>query len=338
MAFKREVPDRPDNSQWSIEAWPEHFWTKRTPQVRLVDGLVASVFDPKLYSPGFIARLLAETRWVPNSELPKIAPGQSRVIGLDRQPCPLCRGIERTSVRYTGGDTGIVVTASSQCECRRWRLFYPAWAKVPARYQSVSWAGLAPVERPEMPLSLARQQTIIDGVKAHANDSFLFWGAAGSGKTHISYALHRQALESWSKQATEDERPKFNPCPVLRAQVTILLDQLHALKTFNRKRDDEARPDPPITDAKIKQIAEAKGRPILILDEIDKLGNVTEFKTTTILALLERVYESNGRLICTSNRSPEWMEKAWGKELAEPILRRCGNAEDAHTVEFNENV
>lgn len=336
MPVTREIPPRPADSPWSVEAWPRFHRFPRSTEVKIGAGRVTHLTDPKLYAPEYVARLVSETRWTltPDSR-PALEAAVMERIGLREVDCPLCAG-ELTSVdAYTGADTGIAVVVRVPCKCRTWRAFYPQWTKVPRRYRDVRLATLAPIQRAPMTLSVSRQRAIIDHVKAHPNDSFLLWGESGTGKTHISYALHRRALVEWSKDTQETVY-----APVLRSQVTALLDQ-NLARITGRHSADEARPVQDITVEKIKRIAAQKingknMRPVVIFDEIDKLGNVTEHKTNLLLSLINAVYEHEGQIIATSNYSPAWMMEHWGKELAGPILNRCGGDVGTHTIHFAE--
>jgi hypothetical protein len=321
---------------WSSAAWNNFHRNPptRPAAITLQGGSISSLRDRHLYSDHFVSLLRSESRWVPQTDVRKLS-DMLELVGTGVAACSLCNGRKTLSSPHIGETTGIVVRVESGCECRKAVNFYSHWhdeKQVPKRYRCVSWAKLAPIPPgDEMSLSVARQQTIIDFIKARPNDSFLFYGKSSSGKTHLSYALHRRILADWAKRTVDDDNLIY--CPVLRANVTVLLKQ-HAEWATKSRGENTPRPD--ITVGRIRDIINSGARPVLILDELDKLGNPTEFKLTTLLAIMDAAYNANGQIIATANRGPDWMVNEWGEDFGGPIVRRCGAGTYGHTVPFVE--
>ena len=259
-------------------------------------------------------------------------------VGTDTIECPACNGRQMVCKVASGIVTGVEVLWPVDCPCKKYRAYFKAWrGAIPEHYRSVTWSSLAPTADSKLVrLSVERQQKIIDFIKAHPGDSYLLYGTYRSGKTHISVALHQYHLqkwvtESWGVRESWDKVYR----PVMRANMTELLDQHHALKT---QREGDRTPRPSIDLARINDIAAQGDKPVLILDEIDKLGGQpTPFKIETILALVDKVHQHDGVVIATSNRTPEWFVETWGEEIGGPTIDRiCGRGDKAHKIRFEE--
>jgi len=260
-----------------------------------------------------------------------------RLIGLMQQPCPYCKGIEIAHrlrrCTYIGQNTGIEVDGHRTCRCELYKRYWTNWEQaIDARYRDVRFATLAPSDDPEIRASLATQARIIDFVKAHPDDSHLLYGDSRCGKSHISAALHDYHLRRWAMASYRDSNRSRSP--VLRANVTRLLAQHHAWTT-SRADENANTPRPDIDIARIRAVIEQGDKPVLILDELDKLGGQpTPFRIETLLSLIDAVNNERGAVIATSNHAPEWFPATWGKELGEPIVLRIMGGAAAHKVRF----
>lgn len=326
--------DYPAESIWSeteYTRWGGRGWL---PRVRFTGGILTHVTDLTRYSPALIDKLTSETGWVAKTTPAPLTEDQRVGIGKGEIPCPRhAEGTTYIPIIYTGTDTGISVYSLNRCLCHFLQNFFRKWEKVPELYRDVSYDKLAPMDSDDVLLSLERQKEIIDTVKSAPGDNYLFYGDSRTGKTHISYALHRLALVNWAKDSMTRD---VLYAPVLRSQVTTLLDQHTAATNYDRKNEDDPKPKVSIDVPKIQRIVDDKSRPVVILDELDKLGNPTEFRIRTIHAILDAAIEAKGQIIATANRSPSWMINAWGKEVAEPIIYRCGGGTKGHTIRFAE--
>jgi hypothetical protein len=120
----------------------------------------------------------------------------------------------------------------------------------------------------------------------------------------------------------------------MRAGVGELLDQHHAWKMRGEKDNVER---PMIDVPRIRDIASQGDRPVLILDELDKLGGKpSEFKLETLFSLVDKTYAANGVVIATSNRDEKWFIDTWGEALGGPVLRRITNEGSAKKIRFED--
>lgn len=253
-------------------------------------------------------------------------------VGLGRIACPVCGGTRWAYKVAEGSVTGVKVLWPSPCPCRFYRAYYGAWFDaIGKRYINVTWQNLAPYSGPDMRLSVERQKKIISFVQAHPDDSYLLYGTYGTGKTHLSVALHQYHLAKWAQESWCSDKVY---CPVMRVNVTMLLDQHHRWKW--RKEDDDT-PRPSVDVPRIASVVKQGDRPVLLLDELDKLGGQpTPFKLETLLSLVEAVDQADGVVIATSNHDEDYFLGAWGEELGGPTIRRITSGARAHKIEFRD--
>jgi hypothetical protein len=283
----------------------------------------------------FRQRVKAETTWteVPSSKptWDSLHPEEKAKIAKELKDCPACSGGATTKV-YTGEDTGIEIAVSYRCPCHSFIRLTSEWKKsVPERFRQCRLSTLEP--SPLSKLSMPGQQKVIDILKANPSDSYLLCGDAGVGKTHMSFALHWHALLGWVDRV--HAHGVYYPA-VLRASVPELLLQSHA---YAMRGDDTRIPAPDITIGKIKSIKAEGTRPTIILDELDKVGNVTQAKLSFLFGIVDACYQANGQLIATSNIDGDTLRRLWSKDqdessaqLADAIVRRCGDDQGAHTL------
>ena len=198
---------------------------------------------------------------------------------------------------------------------------------VPARYRRVDLSALAP--SPSALLNMDRQGTIISAIKARPDDSYLFVGAPGTGKTHLMLALYRRALAESVDQQIERE----DLCQsVWRVNASALLAQ-HSAWAVERNRDEPNEALMPSVTVEVIAAAVKKGyRPCLFLDELDKVAP-TVAKLSSLCSLVDAVYVEGGQVVATSNKSSEYLAGKWGSDEAGTILRRIG-ADGGHIVNF----
>jgi hypothetical protein len=257
---------------------------------------------------------------------------RKREVGCGEEPCPICHqgkaeGNEIKSYEMykvcRGEITGVLVRLPFPCCCNMLRMFWKNWLKIPERYRSVEPLDrLRPIDSKEMLMSLESQRRVIAVLRDHPEASFFLWGDAGCGKTHLSYAIQRSALIQWARK-TWGTLGAIYP-PVLRSRAATMLDEHLAWIMRNRNDENHGVPVPSITVARIRAIAAQGIQPLLILDEIDKLGNLSDHKCKVIHEIVDTIYEHKGRIIGLSNASPASLTEKWGEEFALPLLRRCG--------------
>jgi ATPase family associated with various cellular activities (AAA) len=288
------------------------------------------------YSESFLARVEGDTDWnlKPGQEWPSVAPEDRKLIGTEQKDCIVCGGRRERPSIWVGKDTGIELYDVRSCPCVFWRRYHGNWSKsVPKRYRDVLWSTLAPCEAPNVRLSIERQKEIIQFIQTNPDDSYLLFGESGAGKTHISIALHEYHLRKWALNPAPGPGSGIY-CPVMRANVATLLAEHHRVSL---SKPGDGTPRASIDVARIKAIIEQGDRPVLILDELDKLGGkATDFRMESVFTLVDLVYQEKGVVIATSNHHAEWFIQTWGKENGESVIRRLGGEEQAHSIRFED--
>jgi hypothetical protein len=136
----------------------------------------------------------------------------------------------------------------------------------------------------------AWQQKVIEVVKAHPKESFIFYGPAGVGKTSLSTWLYIQALTRYfnRKAGVRFEKPD-----VYRVSVQELLTQEREWRT--RSLDEEARDIRTLTTALIASESS------IFLEEVDKFGRMTDMKAEVMFALFNEIYKQNAQVVMDTN-------------------------------------
>lgn len=163
--------------------------------------------------------------------------------------------------------------------------------------------------RPEMHPNQARA---IEFVKAHPNDSFLLLGKNFTGKSHLAWALVREAIAS---------RRSAVACSVS--------DLLYEFKRVEIHAEGETVKTPRVTAEHLRKI----GKPWLIfLDEFEK-AKPSEFASVQLFNLLDAAKSFNHQLVITSNMNihqlrDHWsrMDEIWGNSIM-TRLRDCHQVE-----------
>jgi predicted ATPase len=170
-------------------------------------------------------------------------------------------------------------------------------------------------------IPLPRQAVLIAQLQQHPGKNYLFYGAAETGKTHLAAALYANKLARWARRGLHCDKPPR------RLNVPSWLDQMVAKST-----DPEA-PNPAFVVAQVGFYVNNGLLVELFLDELDKF-RVTDFKLAKLLELITAVSDQLGQIVATSNASPQELVALWGKNYAEPILRRVGGPPEGSTYEF----
>jgi DNA replication protein DnaC len=158
------------------------------------------------------------------------------------------------------------------------------------------------------------QERVIAFVKAHADDSFLFTGKNGSGKSHIAWALYRQAIAG---------RRAAVACPVrdLLAdfrRVEMGVPSWEVLKSPRVTSDDLRRSRRPY---------------LLFLDEFEK-ARPSEFAAEQLFNVLDAARSFNHQMVVTTNFTAGGLRDHWGRldlVWGNSIMTRL---EDCHLVEM----
>jgi DNA replication protein DnaC len=146
--------------------------------------------------------------------------------------------------------------------------------------------------KPRADLHLS-QAKVIASVKANPDDSYLFLGKNRSGKSHISWALFRNAIAQ--------RRPAV-ACPVRdliadfrRLEIGVSGDE--TLRAPRVTADDLRRP----------------GKPwLLFFDEFEK-ARPSEFAAEQLFNLLDAAKSFQHQLVITSNFTAKQLHDHWGR-------------------------
>jgi hypothetical protein len=120
---------------------------------------------------------------------------------------------------------------------------------------------------------------------------------------------------------------------VWRIRASELLDEHIAWDTRDLSNENRRINLPTVTVRKIQRAKEAGYRPCLFLDEIEKI-TTKEYKVDKLCEIINAVYDAEGQVVATSNKSVEKIAEKWGDDEAITVIRRIGAGRDAHSVLF----
>jgi DNA replication protein DnaC len=155
---------------------------------------------------------------------------------------------------------------------------------------------------------------VIDVVRAHPDESYLFLGKNGSGKSHIAWALYRYAV---AKRR-----------PVVACTVRDLLADFRRVEIG--VPDGETLKSPRVTAADLRRSGK---RWFLFFDEFEK-ARPTEFASEMLFNLLDAAKSFNHQLVITSNFTAKQLRDHWGRiddVWGNSIMTRL---QDCHQVEM----
>lgn len=197
-----------------------------------------------------------------------------------------------------------------------------------------------PCER--LPISVARQQQIIDGINArlrvNPRQGFLFSGRPGTGKTFLLKALQKAVFESYQPS---------------RAWTRITTPKLFTLAEWQTDRIRRVRDEPaPLADISAERIrelarsneqkSEAYGLNYIhafytyhiFVDEFDSQPTNSDFAQSGLQSWVNAIYENSPRLVpgneqdfvqlvVAMNKSWPEFEAAYGLHVARRIAEMC---------------
>jgi hypothetical protein len=301
-----------------------------------------------------LSKLLIETRFrMLDPEPGAESPEQGEAIGLRKIACPWCGwnpAAPNSGNGYTvllaieGIDTGVQILRSYPCRCKFYERLYSRWsgpnAMVPRAYRRFRLDGLIPSEKSI--LTLDDQADIIAEIQSYPAKNYLFIGPAKTGKTVFTTALFGWALMDWAKKTWN------KPDAVDAVWRIVTADYLQQEHDYIRERERKVvEPDgtesyakakePVVTRQKVKDAANAGLTPRLFLEEIDKIPDLTAFRSSNLFGLINEVYEQGGQLVVNSNKNVEALKKLFGPDNGEALLRRFTNDDDSRlgqTLDF----
>jgi len=280
------------------------------------------------FTDAFLEELQRETRWKLIEEPPTLSEELREAIGTGAHPCPLCKGSKSSPLLHRGEATNIEMYRRVKCSCGLDRLFWERWQYVPKRFKHVRLETLAP--RSNERISEERQAKIIAAFRAKPQDSYFMYGPPGTGKTHLATALYREAV----KRSADEQFRRDDWCPsVWRISTSVLLNE-HADWEGRDRNDPDCRVKAPsVTERMITSAAKKNYRPCLFLEEIDKVAT-SRFKLDRLCEIINAVYDAEGQVVATANKSVDSLAARWGDDEAGTVLRRIGAGEGGHTVPF----
>jgi hypothetical protein len=285
------------------------------------------------FTPEFIAAVQSERSWVPDA-LPRFDPFLQEEVGSKRVECPHCYGTFDIDHTHRGQTTGLVITLSKRCPCTVYRDFWSAWGdpvRVPSRFRAAGATGRIEPSA-NLSLSLNRQAAIIKTVYEDTQRSYFLAGPPNTGKTHILTALYRCALQRASARVYDLGIPQPS---VWRISASVLLDEHVAWEVRHSKPEGSVR-CPCLTVSMVHSAVRHGFRPCLFLDEMDKI-TPSEFKLNRLMQIVDAVYEADGQVVATSNKTVAALIAKWGEDEAGTVLRRIGSGNMAKAIHFVES-
>src|SRR5262245_3549634 len=136
------------------------------------------------------------------------------------------------------------------------------------------------------------QEKAIEFVRANPDQSYLFVGRNGTGKTHLAWALYRHAIAN------------------RRAAIACRLRDLIA----DFRRVEIGVPEDGIAKARVTADDLRKpGKPwLLFFDEFEK-ARPTEFASEQLFGMLDAACSFKHQIVITSNLSAEGLQHHWGR-------------------------
>lgn len=178
----------------------------------------------------------------------------------------------------------VVEGFARRCECRRPAIVSARLAKIPPRYRGVTLDGLA--ARTDLHPG---QSAAVEYVKAHPDDSYVFCGRPGTGKTHIFWALYERAAQNLDR-------------PLVACSMLQLINQYR--EAF-RPRTDPSEPAPEVLIRPNDLMS--SHRYSAFFDDIDK-PKISEYVAEQVHALFDAAYNNNHQIVVTTNLSPADLE------------------------------
>lgn len=239
-------------------------------------------------------------------------------IASGETPCPACKDKRKVRVPRYGSTTGVPSSLYIRCRCTCFKDFHRMVTDpqlVPPRFSGSRLRNLVADERKSL-LSKQSQTAIIELLKANPENSYFFYGTAGTGKSHFLTALLTESVAEWASFCYWKNKPsltchyRFNTNEFLEACVAWVTN-----------RDGEDAIAPPLGPVRIRELHKMGYRVHLYLEEIDKF-KATEFKLAQLAEIVNAVYEAEGVLVATANTRVEDLHAKWNSSYGHAILRR----------------
>ena len=220
----------------------------------------------------------------PGEASPEVPKGLKTRVGRWEMVCPVCNGHGEVRLNSVGQVTGLRIFTIHDCSCVFLHRYCKFWFDpnvVPLNYQHVTINNLAEFDDSRFNTwkKYSKLDKLIGTLRDNLDRSFLFTGAAGTGKTTCLLALYQNALfeECKAECATGNMVERL-----WKAGATKLSEQQADWKNTevaDKRSDDGGKPTnyPTVTPDSIRWATEAHLRPRLFLEEFDKLFNICIF-------------------------------------------------------------
>ena len=191
-------------------------------------------------------------------------------------------------VRDITVDNAGSILVSENCLCLRRKLSRNQLAIIPPAF------GMPRLFRLKARTDLhPTQRAAIQLVKQNPKDSYLLLGKNGSGKTHIGWAVFRNALAQRR--------------PAIACTVRDLLAEFRRVEIG--VPDGETLKSPRVTAEQLRK----PGKPwLLFLDEFEK-ARPTEFASEQLFNVLNAARDFNHQIVVTSNMNAGDLKDHWGR-------------------------
>ena len=273
------------------------------------------------------AALAIETNWINLNPLPDLAIEDHEPVGLRMEPCPLCNDSGTISVSCRGEMTGFMLEYAFRCRCYRYKFFWDLYRSVPQHYRGVN------LDDPETAPRLAHH-----GV------------AAGPDYRSGESAPGQQLSVFWAARYRKDSS-LLCPLPICDSSMHFHADPAggHVALRLAGGHRRASRPDQRVeVEGQGRRERVVSGgyrrtslpgcqqgyRPELFLDELDKF-TPTETRMNELFKIVDAVNKANGRIVTTMNGRPEDLQRRWGVQQADAVIRRIsGETEGGFAVFF----
>lgn len=297
---------------------------------------------PQLYKPGFAGLdqehidLLHKEKGgvfvrVPGQEIPHIKEREEReAVGTGKKPCPMCghgkEGPWEVHLLHKGEITGMQVMWPVRCRCFMYRKYFSRWSdtrNVHRIHRDCTYRGLMLGElRDRFALNDEAYATMIAALRKYRFYNTLLVGPGGCGKSTLMTALYEGALQVWAQRSWE-----AGLCDpgVWKVRALQLADEQHAWAMKGEYKDgDPIVPIPTVTPelVDVALLPRNQFNPHLSIEEFDKYKISSEFQNRLFHAVIDKVAENDGQVICNSNIDIEYLRERFGPQFAWPVIRR----------------
>jgi hypothetical protein len=281
--------------------------------------------DPKLYVHPCAPEHRRIKDWKQVDEVRKLPADLVERIGRREIKCPACDDRGHYFITFESASTGKWYNVDYPCHCGFFKEFFYQFLRViPAHYQYANLKTLEPSERSMLPLDY--QADLLKEMREHPDDSYAFFGPAGTSKTTFSAALYRRALFTDMRERYIKGEPLFTNTACWRVTVKQLTDEAVAFATFREFKDEDGllhrAKEPTVSRRKIVAVKQKGHRPRLFLEEIDKMKG-SEFKQQELFDVLNGLYEADGQLVMNTNMTPEEFSNEFGAAFERRIAEMC---------------